>query len=448
MGQQRILVLGAGISGLSYAWYLKKHHASAQITLLEKTERLGGWIDTDHNQGFHFEKGPRAFKAAKSSSILELVKELHLENEMVWTEEKKLDRYLWFQEKLHCLPQGLFSFLCSTVTRPFVKALLTEWSKPKFHGDETVWEFACRRFSKEVASRFFDPLVVGIFGGDARQISIVSCFPKLKEWEEKEGSVTRGMLRALKSKRNQPKFSEHVPHLPLSAFYSFRSGMQTLVDGLAKQLNAEIVTRAEALQIERQGAEWIVHSTQGIRVADHLCFALPAAETARLLKPLVPDLAQELEQIVSLGFAIINVGYNDSVLPLQGFGYLTQSGANEEVLGSVFDSSVFPEQRKTAQETRLTIKLKDCGQKEEEAIQSALNGARRHLNITAQPDAIAFKRASHAIPQYGVCHLEKMARVQEALTERLPTCSLVGNYLSGVAVDQCIAHSKRVAELH
>ncbi|MBY0530086.1 MAG: protoporphyrinogen oxidase [Rhabdochlamydiaceae bacterium] len=448
MGQQRIFVLGAGISGLCYSWYLKKCRPNTHVTLLEKTERIGGWIDTTISEGFLFEKGPRAFKAAKSASILELVKELNLENELVWKEEKKLDRYLWLEDKLHCLPQGLFSFLFSPITRPVVKALLTEWSRPAFQGDETVWEFACRRFNKEVASRFFDPLVVGIFGGDARQISIASCFPKLKEWEAQQGSVTKGMWRALKCKRHQPKFSEHVPHLPLSAFYSFRSGMQTLVDALVRQLDAEITTNAEALHIERRGAEWIVHSTQGPRVADDLCLALPAAQSARLLKPFVPDLAQELEQIISLGFAIINVGYRDSVLPLQGFGYLTQSLANEEVLGSVFDSSVFPEQSQTAHETRLTIKLRDSAQKEEEAIQSALRGARRHLSITSAPDAIAFKRASYAIPQYGVGHLEKMVRLQQAIKERLPTCSLVGNYLSGVAVDQCIAHAKHVAQGH
>lgn len=443
MNTQHILILGAGISGLSCAWYLSRKHPGIKITILEKNARAGGWIQTDHTTGFHFEKGPRAFMAKKATATLQLIEELGMTPEVIWTEGSLHARYLWFKQRLHALPKSLTGFLLSPLTRDLIPSLLTEWFRPAHRGDETVWDFAARRFGKKAADRLFDPLVVGIFGGDARQISIQSCFPQLKEWEEEYGSVTKGLFHMVGSKKDP---SCNTLQMPRSAFFSFRTGMSALIDQLSAQVPAEIVYGSDVNAVQFDGKTWVVGTQDHTWKADALISALPATQTAHLFDPLVPELTQVLHQVRSLGFTLINAGYEKCVLPLQGFGYLTQTTSQEAILGAVFDSSVFPEHNHTEQETRITIKLADQCISEEEAIQKGLEGIRTHTGLDARPDVLSVTRTEGAIPQYAPFHLENMAEVQRRLAERLPSCRWVGNYLAGVSVDQCIAHAKKVVE--
>jgi oxygen-dependent protoporphyrinogen oxidase len=190
--KKRIIILGAGISGLSAAWYLSRTAQAPDVVILEKSPRAGGWMHTDHTTGFHFEKGPRTFKVDRCSATMRLVSELGLTDKLLWSEARPHHRYLWLEEELHRFPTNPISFLLSPLTKGFMRALLTEWRQPVKYGDETVWEFVLRRFNYDVARLFFDPMVVGIFGGDIRKISVRACFPKLKSWEEELGSVTRG----------------------------------------------------------------------------------------------------------------------------------------------------------------------------------------------------------------------------------------------------------------
>ncbi len=446
MNKQRVLILGAGISGLSLAWYLSRSSVPLDITILEKSERAGGWLHTDHSTGFLFEKGPRTFKVDKSLSTVKLLHELNLDQEIVWSEEKPHHRYLWLKDQLHRFPRNPLSFLLSPLTKGFFTALLTEWGKEPHFGDETVWDFVVRRFNEDMARLFFDPMVIGIFGGDSRYISVKSCFPTLKRWEEEYGSVTKGFLKTRKEKRNQPQYGSAIPDLPMTAMYSLNKGMEQIVQTLIHKIPAQIHYNTEVSAIKTNGEEIEVTANDQIYKADALFCALPVAQTGFLLKPLVPDIAEQFADVKSCSVTVVNVGYTTPVLPVEGFGYLTSTHAKEDILGVVFDSSVFPQHNERPQETRLTIKLEDRGLSRESMIESALQGIRKHLGITRHPDAISYKLAVNAIPQYGVGHLERMANLEKALLGKLPNFRFAGNYLSGVSVDQCIARSKQIAE--
>ncbi len=433
----RMMILGAGISGLSLSWHLKKRFPSAQITILEKTERAGGWLHTDHTTGFHFEKGARTFLVSKSKSLLELIQELGLTKELIWSEMKTLPRFLWLDKHLEKMPINPIQMLFSPVTKGLIPALLTEWTKTPNLEDETVWDFVSRRLNPDVARQLFDPMVMGIFGGDSREISVKACFPILKEWEARYGSITRGFLASRKIKPEES-------FLPRSAIFSFQSGTKTLIEKLSQHVAIQYQT--EIQKLTRHNGIWSVHTTQGTLEADYVFSALPVLETATLFEPFEPDVSKELFQMKHSGVAIVNVAYKKSVLPVKGFGYLTQSAAQEDVLGVIFDSCIFPCQNQEVMETRLTIKLKERNLTEEEYIGMALKGIQKHLGITATPDAISFKRAVNAIPQYKVGHVEKIAALDAAFQKNVPNADLVGNYFSGVAVNHCVARSKLVAE--
>lgn len=446
MQKRRVVILGAGISGLSLAWYLNRSSLPLELVILEKTERAGGWIQSDDSTGFLFEKGPRAFKVGRSLATVGLLSELGLDKEIVWSEEKSHPRYLWVKDRLHRFPRGLLGLLCSPLMRGVWPVLFTEWRKAVKYGDETVWDFVCRRFNEKVARLFFDPMVVGIFGGDSRDVSVRACFPTLKQWEEEHGSVTKGLWRAFQAQEEGAKHSEVIPELPLSALYSLKGGTEQLVRTLTQKLSPHIHYQMEvsAIRPKAQGIDVIA----GDRVfeADSVFCALPVAQAGFLLRPWVPSIAARLAEVKSRSIAVVNTGYTESVLPLHGFGYLTAMHSQEDVLGVVFDSAIFPEHNERPKETRLTVKLSDRGLSRETMIEMALQGLKKHLRIKTLPDATAYQLAVNAIPQYGVDHLNKMEEIEEALNEALPQMHFVGNYWSGVAVDQCIARSKEIAE--
>lgn len=447
MRKKHIIVLGAGISGLSVSWYLNRLQCPVDITIIEKSDRVGGWLHTEYMSDFHFEKGPRTLKVDKCPATMQLVQELGMPHELIWTHLKPHHRYLWLEGELHRFPTNPISFCLSPLTRGFISALFSEWKKPAKSGDETVWEFVLRRFNYNVARLFFDPLVVGIFGGDIREISVRACFPLLKSWEEKYGCVTKGFFHHWKEKRKLSKYSSIISDLPLSAIFSFKNGMEQLPQMIMAKTPAEYHFNQEVQRVLIKENKVEVMTQDRIFYADAVFCALPIKETSQLFEPLVPEIAREFLKIPSDGIAVLNFGYDSPVLPIQGFGYLVPTYAEEEILGVVFDSSVFPQHNKSPQQTRLTIKMQDRGREEVWYIDAALRGIRKHLNISQTPNAISFKRAIRAIPQYGVCHLEKMTGLREEFNKRLPRCFLAGNYLSGVSVDQCITRAKEaVAE--
>lgn len=442
MKKKHVIILGAGISGLSAAWYLSRTDQPLDITVIEKSDRAGGWLHTEHMQDFHFEKGPRTFKVNKCPSTMQLVRELGLGDQLIWTQLKPHHRYLWLEGELHRFPTNPISFCLSPLTRGFISAILSEWKRPSKQGDETVWEFVLRRFNYDVARLFFDPMVVGIFGGDIRAISVRACFPMLKTWEEKYGCVTKGWLHHWNDKRKRSKYSTDVSGVPLSAIFSFRNGIEQLPQTVMQKTPAAYHFNQDVQRVCIKDNKVEVSTQERIFYADALFCALPVKETSQLFEPYVPDISREFLKVPSEGIAVVNFGYDCDVLPVRGFGYLTPTHAQEEILGVVFDSSVFPQHNSHERETRLTIKMEDKGREDSWYIDAALRGIRKHLGISRMPKAISFKRALRAIPQYGVGHLEKMAGLKEEFSKRLPRCFLLGNYLKGVTVDQCIARAK------
>lgn len=440
--KKRVIILGAGISGLSAAWYLSRTQNPPDIVILEKSARVGGWMHTDHTTGFHFEKGPRTFKVDRCPSTMRLVSELGLSGEIVWSEARPHHRYLWLDDELHRFPTNPVSFLFSPLTKGFIAALLTEWRRPVRCGDETVWEFVLRRFNYDMARLFFDPMVVGIFGGDIRKISVRASFPKLKAWEEEFGSVTKGFYHQMWEKRKKPKFSGDVKGIPLSAIFSFHRGIEQFPQSIVRQIPASLHFNQEVKGFQMHQGRVIVTTENQSYVGDALFCALPLKETGHLLEPHVPEVSKEFLKIHSEGIVVINLGYDANVLPVQGFGYLTPTYSGEDILGCVFDSSIFPEHNRKIQETRLTIKMEDNGRTEDKYVEAAMKGIRRHLGISSVPKAVHFKCAQRAIPQYGVGHLEKMAGIKKQLQGTLPECHFLGNYLQGVSVDACIARAR------
>lgn len=414
MEKKKILILGAGISGLSLAYYLRKH-PFFEITLLEKEGRAGGWIGQDRCEEFFFEQGPRTFRYAKAQDILAMVKELELEEEIIFSHDKSKRKYVWIEDRLRKAPIWNFSFL---------KGVLKEWAVPKgVHEDESIWNFACRRFNSKIAAQVFDPMTVGVYAGDVKKLSVRACFPFLKEWEDRYGSVTKGILKSKRKKK--------------PTLFSFQQGLQSLVVKLASII--PILYGQEVQKIDFFENKAKVRTQKGEFEADFIFSALPCPVVAELIDP-------ELRKIKMTGSTVVNLGYRKDVLGKKGFGYIVSSQENEDVLGVIFNSNIFPQHNKSETETRLTVMLKNTNMTRKEARSKALKGIKKQLGITTHPQAITVSFAKKAFPQMEVGHIQWIKQKEKELERKYPHLRLVGNYLYGVGVSDCVTRAKSVAD--
>lgn len=429
---RKVLILGGGISGLAAAWYLTKKYRDIEVTVLERTRRLGGWIQTHRQEQYLFELGPHSCRTAGSGvATLELIEQLGLQSDVIVPSTASRHRYIYTEGELCKVPSNIWSFVRSPLTRPMLWPLLKEWMlSPSQVEDESVYDFAARRLGIHAAEKLIDPLVSGIYAGDPKQLSLKSCFPFLYECEQKYGSIWQGLFRC---KREHQTFSPFVKLICKHQMFSLKGGMQQLVDVLASRLDAQVITECVVQSIQ----EGTVTTSKGIFEADEIINALPARELFHLTQE------PTLGEIPFASVAVVCLGYPTQVLNREGFGYLIPSSEMEKLLGVIWDSSVFPEHNSHPEETRLTCMIGGMHMADfenyttDDFLSIAQEGLARHLRIKEQPQATTIKLAVNAIPQYTCGHAKRLSELQSKFT-----MSLIGNSYHGISVNDCIANAR------
>lgn len=450
MKKKHVVVLGAGISGLALAWHLKKNFPEdIHLTTIEKSARAGGWIRTIQKQGFLFEEGPRSCRTqGAGAATLQLIEELGLENEVIPASSQATKRYLYIDKQLQCMPQGLISLLFSPLTRDILPTLSSEWRRmPGKCEDESVYDFFARRCSPQFAERFIDPLVAGIYAGDMRQLSLRSCFSQLYHWEQVYGSLTKGMFF---DRSHRKEIDTHfVKMMKKAPLFSFKQGMETLIKTLSNKLREHIQFNscAAALKVMPDYIEVALDDGQILK-AQHLFLAMPEDATLSLLRDSFPSMNIPRAETSTSSVAVVNIGWVHPVLNRSGFGYLIPSSEREKILGVVWDSSVFPQQNGSKNETRLTVMMggthhPEIVQLPDDILQKyALDAIKQQLKIDVPPQAVHVHVAKHAIPQYALGHSSKLKKLEESLAVMSNRLTLHGSAWYGVSVNDCILNSR------
>jgi|GEM_PF-625213 len=445
-----VAILGAGISGLATAWFLRHFFGSTiRLTVIEKNSHPGGWVETCRQEGFLFEQGARSCRSKGAGrETLALIEALGLQEQVLTPHPDARHRYLYEGQQLQRLPRHLWQVALNPLTRGWLNALWRDERMPKRQeADESIHAFFSRRLGLSWTERLIDPFVSGIYAGDCRHLSLKSCFPLFDQWEQKHGSLMRGAWRHSPSPP-QSGFIQRIGRFPL---FSFREGMQVLPLALARELSDCIVFGQEANQLHfsKEGVK-IVLANGGSVTADHLISTLSTSVLASLL-PAYPLLATRLKTLPYASVSVINMGFHQAVLPFKGFGYLIPSKAKLPVLGSVWDSCIFPEQNLTHQ-TRLAIMMGGSHHpqvehmSQEELIAHALNALHTHLGIWVDPYTIQVKQAHQAIPQFEVGYSLWKKKVEETINSLSLSLTLSGCAWAGVSINDCIAQARRVAE--
>lgn len=489
MVEKNIVIIGAGISGLAAAWFLKKKYPKSKITILEKSSRAGGLIQTRIENGFLFETGPHSLRASDNSQeTIHLIRDLGMEKQIIFASPHSRRRYLFIDGKLREVPSSFAGLIKQLWMWPMVLAAIRErFRPPEHHEEETVQSFFTRRFGKTFTETLVDPLCLGIYAGDISRLSLPSCFPLLYEWEHTFGSITKGMFHKRK-KSQDPLFSKCQE----AGSFSFFQGMEELPKALVTKLQAKIHFAISDLAINFQPRHiQVTYRTSEVCsiVADHLLFAIPAPELLSILGiiPTAHSVCGKMEPITS-----VNLGFRRPLLNHQGFGYLVPSKEQSPILGMIWDSSVFPQQNqlpqarishrvssederdvrsdlaqehcpkdkaraedgltdrsnsprvweKSGQASRLAVMIKS--RQTEDCLKTALRALHAHLGISSDPDAVHI--TEQAIPQYHLGHRQSIEKLEREVKNLHPHISLIGNHFFGVGVNDCIVHARSVVD--
>ncbi len=439
MNKRKVAILGGGISGLSLAHYLNKLYPEMELTVFEKKSKAGGVLGREITDNFIFDTGPKTFSVSRSEPLLDLIYEYGLESQIKLSSPESNKRFLYQKQKIQKIPQGVFEAMKSKLTRKALLPLIGELSKKKqIVEDESVKDFTTRRFGSYIAHTFFDPLTLGIYATSFDKLSMNVCFPKLKKWEEDYGSVIKGLFRD-KPKSRSSKYS----YLKGSLF-SLEGGMYSLIDRMTQKLPAQFKYNQIVEKIDYR-KEFEVVSNNTSYYFDQVFSALPLQTLKNLKNPLSETIHETYKDLKSVGIVAVSMEFEKSVLPVSGFGYLTQSVDKEDLLGVVFDSKIF---RTFDGKDRLTVMMggslfpEFLQLSDQELEDKALNALQKHLSIKEVPNTVFVKKYPNAIPCFEPFHKEKIASLESLFNERLPGFHLVGNYLQNGSVSSCISTSK------
>jgi oxygen-dependent protoporphyrinogen oxidase len=455
---KRIAIVGGGISGLSAAYTIEKKRQSGtpvKYVLFESSPRLGGVVVTERVDGCLVEAGPDSFLTEKPWAA-DLCTKIGLSDQLIGSNDSERKTYIVAKGKLVEMPDGL-SFMVPTKIMPTVMSPLfsvrtkirmaAEWFHPRRNAseDETVAQMVERHYGSEMVELLADPLLCGIYGGDASQLSVRAVLPRFADMESKHGSLGRGILKA----RKKIAATATVPARPV--FTSLKEGMQQMIDALVARLDANALKTSSRVQaVIREHDGWTVSAGFQSDRFDAVIIATPAPAAAVLLGA-DENLSHDLFGIKYSSSATVTLGYDEKVrrsLP-PGFGFLVPRSEGRRMLAATFVHNKFPQR---APENRALVRCFLGGARDEQIIQMSgeeilhivRDELRQIVAIDAEPLFARVYKWKSAMAQYSVGHLERVQRI-ESRRQNLPGLALAGNGYSGIGVPDCVRSGTEAA---
>jgi oxygen-dependent protoporphyrinogen oxidase len=468
---KRIVIIGGGISGLATAYALQERLSSfkdqAACYLIEGSKRPGGVILTETVDGFVIDGGPESFLSTKPWA-LELCQRLGLTNRLVGTCEDQKKTYIFSRGKLHELPEGL-TLMVPTRIKPFLQSGLISLSGKLRMGmdlflpskvgdeDESMGSFVRRRLGQEILERLAEPLMGGIYAGDANQISLKTTFPNFLTLEKEYGSVIRGMWSKRKEAR---KHLQEGASSKWTMFVTLRGGLTELIQTLVAKLDrVSLMTDNPVIRLHpsanssSQQSVYTITLAKGESIqADVIILTTPSYKTANLLEELSPLLSTRLREIPYVSTATVSLGYKKSDFshPPYGFGFVIPRVENRKIIASTWTSNKFP-YRAPNDGLLLRCYMSQTSQKDlmslddSTLVQIAREELKVIVGITQEPILTRIYRWEKAMPQYLVGHLDRLAKM-EGLLSNYPGLFLTGSAYRGVGIPDCIYSGTLTAE--
>ena len=454
------VIIGGGISGLSLAHFLRLHEDPGGWELWEASDRVGGTIGTDRVEGYSIDWGPNGF-LDREPLTLRFVSELGLKDVLEPANKRSEKRFIVKQGRLHPVPFSPQLILKTGLLTPAEK--LRIFAEPfvparRDDGDESVFDFAARRIGRGAAETFVDPMVSGVFGGIARQLSLPACFPIMRELEVRHGGLVKGMIAHRRERRREqagnpdPKPKSGGPAGPGGWLTSFQSGLDVLAQRLNERLHRVIKTGRPVARVLRHPEAWEVTDESGHTVrSENVVVACPAFAAEQIFRDFDGDLAQAFASISYAPIVVAATGHKrtDIEHPLDGFGFLIPHTQKLRTLGSIWTSSIF-EARAPEGHVQFRSMLGGAGDADvlnltDEELWGTLRRELSHLiGIRGEPAFMRIYRWERGIPQFTLGHRERRLRLEQCAA-RHPGLYMVGNAYYGVSLNDCVKMAHRIS---
>ncbi|WP_456426973.1 protoporphyrinogen oxidase [Desulfurobacterium sp.] len=450
---KKVAVVGAGVSGLSTAFYIEKFGGdNVSVTIFEKENVPGGKMLTVQKDGFIIETGPNGFLDNKPYT-LDLVKDLKIEDRLYRSSDKARKRFVFVNGKLVRLPENPIAFLSSYVMSFKGKLrLAAEYFIPpkKDDSDESLSSFVKRRIGKEALEKLIDPMAAGIFAGDPDKLSVKAAFPAVWHLEKKYGGLIKGLLAMKKEKKDATAG-------PGGVLTSFKGGVKDLIDALVANIKGEIHPGTTVKKLIPENGKWKIVYEKDDEIFeesfDKVVLSTPSYVAAALVKNFDEKLAEKLYEIEYSPIAVIAFGFIKKGLGhnLDGFGFLVPRSEGRKILGVLWDSSVFPNR---APEGKALIRAMVGGARQphlalagkEEIARMTYKDIKRIMKIRHRPIMTAVFKHPKGIPHYTVGHVEKVNEIFK-LASNHGGLFLNSNAYRGVGVNDCVYNSLKTAEM-
>ena len=468
---KKIIIIGAGISGLSTAYFLKENAAEKGIdidlTVIEKSRYLGGNIRTEKSDKYLIEAGPDSFLSEKPWAMA-LCKRIGLTEELLPTNAEHQKTYIYSKKKLHPMPEGLI-LMVPTKVMPLAYSSLLSWPgkirmglemfipKRKSTHDESFAHFVKRRLGNEALVKIAEPFIAGVHGGDPEKMSIKASFPKFVQMEEEHGSLIKGMIKRMASFRKMmesKKDGDSAPKVRTTMFMSLKGGMTVLVETLVSKLDGvHLRTETTATDIKQtdNGYKVLIEGESPME-ADTVIVCAPAYSASTLLTNLSRPLHEKLLTIPYTSTSTVSMVFKRSQIKnsLDGFGFVVPKAEGKRIIGSTWSSIKWADR---APDDELLLRCfvggalheKLLEKSDDEIMDIVLEDLRSIMEIEGEPVMKKMFRYKKAMPQYTIGHEERIEGIEFEL-KSFENLYLTGSAYHGIGISDTVREAESTAK--
>ncbi len=435
---RRVVVVGAGITGLTTALALAERGVAVEVR--EADGRVGGKLRTTPFAGRPaVDEGADAF-LARVPHATALAHRVGLGPAL--TSPTGAPAAVWL-DRLHAVPEGLLLGVPADLGKLAASGLLSVRGKlraglepllPRTDPDDSLGTLIRRRFGDEVHERLVDALVGSIYGADTDRFSL-AMVPQLAALAASHRSLLLGARRA---RAAAPAASGPLFHAP-------RDGMATLATAVAAAAEAAgttIRTGRAVTELAGDGDGWRV---DGERV-DAVVLATPARPTAPLLAAVAPEASRLLATMDHAGVVIVTLAVPDWPERLRArSGYLVPKPVQRTVTAVSFGSQKWEHWQGDGELLRVSLGrdgLPVDDLDDDTLVERAVGEVGRHLSLDLRPAAVRVSRWPASFPQYRPHHTEWCGRVRAVLPHGLV---VTGASYGGIGVPACVAQAEATA---
>jgi oxygen-dependent protoporphyrinogen oxidase len=452
--KKTIVVVGAGLAGLTSAWKLQNLLPSAKIIVVEGSDRAGGILQTHSESGYVVDLAADMF-TTNPNDALGLCFELGKDDDLLTTTPVAQRAYVATEESIEPVPRGFSLMLPANadairntkiLDREGIQRMLDEVNVPPFstENDEDFQSFVVRRFGQQAFDRLVQPLVSGIYTADPCRLSMNATMRRFVDMERSHGSL----IAASRDSDNKSADRE-ASGARYDLFRAPREGMNSLIRWLVnalKEVDVRFNWPVDRIE-EQSGKGWLVYSKQSDLnpvEADAVILATPVSGAASILSTAARKLSDRLSTIQSASCAVVVLAFDQRQLrrSFEGYGIVVPAILKRQLIAASFASNKFPGR---APGNKVLIRCFIGGAMQGELVDLsdrqltdlAITELDRLIGIDGTPDLDLVCRWKNAMPQYHVGHLDLINSIDDEL-ESFPSLALAGNAYRGVGIPVCV----------